>query len=198
MSSPEETDVLRASYAVLGDLWCSGSDVDVERTRDSARALRGRLETVDGPSARSLGLFLEQGALADEDSIELFELAPKCSLYLGSHVYEEPTTCAGAGVSDRNDYMIDLLGVYRHFGRVPTGRELPDYLPLMLDFLSGTAGLRDDAVRRRFLEKYFLPFVPPMRKRLEALDTPYVHLLDAAERLVQLDLGPNREAVAHG
>jgi nitrate reductase assembly molybdenum cofactor insertion protein NarJ len=93
--------------------------------------------------------------------------------------------------------MIDLHGVYRHFGRAPNGKELPDYLPLMAEFLSLTAGSRGDAVRTEFLREYFLPFLPPMRKRLEQLDTRYRHLLDALAGLVRHELKIHEEAATH-
>lgn len=47
--------------------------------------------------ARSLALYVEQGALAEQDYIEMFELSPRCSLYLGSHVYDEPNRARGPG-----------------------------------------------------------------------------------------------------
>ena len=118
----------------------------------------------------------------------MFELNPDCSLYLGSHSYEEPKTCAGGAVSDRNEYMIDLLGIYRHFGQSLDGRELADYLPVMIDFLSLTVDSQHDPVREKFIKEYFLPFLPPVRKRLEELNSEYWRLLDAVERLAKYDL----------
>ena len=32
-----------------------------------------------------------------------------------------------------------------------------------------------------------LPYMPPLRKHLEELKTPYVHLFDALERIIKLD-----------
>jgi hypothetical protein len=31
-------------------------------------------------------------------------------------------TCANAAVSDRNGYMIDLTGIYKHFGQMPKAK----------------------------------------------------------------------------
>jgi nitrate reductase assembly molybdenum cofactor insertion protein NarJ len=70
---------------------------------------------------------------------------------------------------------------------MPNGKELPDYLPLMVDFLSLTTAL-EDPVRESFIVKYFLPFLPPMRSRLEELETPYLYLLDALEKVMNIDL----------
>jgi len=114
-------------------------------------------------------------------------LDPQCPLYLGSHTYDEPTTCATAAVSDRNEYMIELGGIYSHFGRKTNGKELPDYLPLMVDFLSLTTKSKDDPVRGKFINEYILPFLPPMRARLEELKTPYLHLFDALGKVISIE-----------
>lgn len=106
--------------------------------------------------------------------------------YLGSHAFEEPKTCAQAAVSDRNEYMLDMIGLYRHFGLGLKGKELPDYLPLMVEALALTADTQDP-IRTKLIEEYILPFLPPLRSRLEALGTPYLHLLDGLERLLKLD-----------
>jgi len=188
MSDPQEPVGLGDCYAVIADLWCSPRDVDGEEARRRANGLVGGLECRSAASAAALARFLRETAISEDAYVELFELDPKCALYLGSHVFDEPKTCAGAGVSDRNDYMIELLGVYRHFGRALSGSELPDYLPLMVEFLALTADVTDDPVRARLISEYMLPYLPPMRQRLESLGTPYVHLLDALVRLIDHDL----------
>jgi nitrate reductase assembly molybdenum cofactor insertion protein NarJ len=42
-------------------------------------------------------------------------------------------------------------------------------------------------VRDKFIEEYILPFLPPMRARLEELETPYLHLLDALEKVINIE-----------
>ncbi len=145
------------------------------------------LEEIDKESAMSISRFLGEDAIFEEDYVDLFELDPKCSLYLGSHTYDEPTTCANAAVSDRNGYMIELVGIYNNFGRKPNGKDLPDYLPLMVDFLSLTAESNDDPVRDKLIQEYILPFLPPLRARLEELKTPYLYLLDALEKVMNTE-----------
>jgi nitrate reductase delta subunit len=175
----------RDGYAVLADLWLSPRDADPADARRRAEALLPELDRLDPEAARSLSRFLEH-PVSEEDYVELFELDPRCPLYLGSHAFDEPKTCAQAAVSDRNGYMIELLGIYRHLGLVPTGDELPDYLPLMVEFLALTAG-SDDPIRARLIRDYILPFLPPMQDRLEELQSPYRYLLDAMERVLKLD-----------
>ena len=83
--------------------------------------------------------------------------------------------------------MIELGGIYRHFWRKTNGKELPDYLPLMVNFLSLTTESKDDPVRGKFINEYILPFLPPMRARLEELKTPYLHLFDALGKVISIE-----------
>ncbi len=186
----DEKQILKDVYALIAELWCSPPEAGAEReeiNKDAEEVVK-RLEGIDKESAMSLSRFLRENAIPEEDYIDLFELEPQCPLYLGSHTYDEPKTCANAGVSDRNGYMIELTGIYRHFGQMPNGKELPDYLPLMVDFLSLTTESKDDPVRDKLINEYILPFLPPMRTRLGELKTPYLHLLDALEKVINIDL----------
>lgn len=198
MSNRDRTQILKEGYALIAALWCSPQDVDREEVRKDAEGVVGRLENIDKESARMISGFINKSAISEEAYIELFELAPQCSLYLGSHVYDEPKTCAGAAVSDRNEYMIELLGIYKHFGRALDGKELPDYLPLMVEFLSLTAESQADPVREKFIKEYMLPYVPPLRSRLDELKTPYRDLVQALERILHFDLECTPTEVCHG
>ena len=185
----DEIQVIKDTYALIADLWCSPPETDAERgeiAKDAERVV-GALGSIDRESARLLSDFLKENATSEEDYIDLFELEPKCALYLGSHTFDEPKTCANAAVSDRNGYMIELVGIYRHFGQVLDGKELPDFLPLMVEFLSLTVESRDDPVREKLINEYIVPFLPPMRSRLEELETPYLHLLGALEKVIGVD-----------
>lgn len=189
MSSNDSKQIMIDVYALMAELWCSPPEDDVQRQeieKDAAEMSR-RLEGLDKESASLLSRFMRENTISDTDYIDLFELGPQCSLYLGSHSYEEPQTCANAAVSDRNGYMIELTGIYKHFGQMPNGLELPDYLPLMLDFLSLTVDAKDDPIREKLIKEYFLPFLPPMRARLAELETPYLYLLDALEKVVNIE-----------
>lgn len=189
MSSTYATEILKDAYSLMAELWCSPPEEEADRAeiRKDAEKVVKRLESVDKSSAMALSRFLKENTIAEEDYIDLFELDPRCALYLGAHSYEEPKTCATAAVSDRNEYMIELVGIYKHFGRKPNGQELPDYLPLMVDFLSLTAESNDDPVRAKLINEYFLPFLPPVRARLGELETPYLHLLDALEKVLNIE-----------
>lgn len=190
MNSVNGNQVVKDVYAAISDLWCSPPEEDAERAEirnDAERALEG-LANIDEESAKLLSAFLKEDTIPEEDYIDLFELHPKCSLYLGSHTYDEPDTCANAAISDRNEYMIELMGIYRHFGQMIGGGELPDYLPLMVNFLALTSESKNDPIRGKLIDEYMLPFLTPMRSRLEALKTPYLNLLGALEKVIKLDL----------
>ena len=70
-----------------------------------------------------------------EDYVSLFDRGRALSLHLFEHVHGESR--------DRGQAMVDLLELYRRGGLELDARELPDYLPLMLEFLSTRS--RDEA-----------------------------------------------------
>ncbi len=63
-----------------------------------------------------------------EEYVALFDRGRALSLHLFEHVHGESR--------DRGQAMVDLLEHYRTAGLVLDARELPDYLPLMLEYLS--------------------------------------------------------------
>lgn len=182
----EVSRLLQRAYALVANLWCNPQDVEVESVQEEAAAIIPILGAVDSEGAAHLERFLAYYPLVEEEYVELFELNPRCPLYLGSHAFDEPKTCAQAAVSDRNEYMIELIGIYKHFGLSLNGSELSDYLPLMVEFLALTADA-EDPIREKFIREYLLPFLPPLRERLETLSSPYLHLSDGLERLLRLD-----------
>jgi len=186
MNSMKHERVLAQFYALAAELWCGPPTTDEasEKLRKEGKEMVKKLHSIDKEAASLLCRFLEHDTIAEEDYIDLFELDPQCALYLGSHSYDEPKTCANAAISERNEYMIDLTGIYRHFKQMPNGTELPDYLPLILDFLSLSVDASDDPVRAKLIDEYVLPYLPPMRSRLEDLGTPYLYLLDAMEKVI--------------
>ena len=65
---------------------------------------------------------------AQERYILLFDRTRSLSLHLFEHVHGESR--------DRGQAMVDLLKIYEDAGFTPTASELPDYLPLFLEFAS--------------------------------------------------------------
>ncbi len=176
--------LLRRAYALVADLWCNPREVEIVQ-EEADEVIRAWSE-IDPEIASLLARFLAHYPPPEEEYVEMFELNPRCPLYLGSHVFEEPKTCAQAAVSSRNEYMLNLVGIYNHFGLALKGKELPDYLPLMVEALALTTEV-EDPVRTRLIREYILPFLPPVRSRLEMLKVPYLQLLDGLERMLKLD-----------
>ncbi|OYW41835.1 MAG: nitrate reductase molybdenum cofactor assembly chaperone [Azorhizobium sp. 12-66-6] len=63
-----------------------------------------------------------------ETYVGLFDRTRRLSLHLFEHVHGESR--------DRGQAMVDLAGIYEKGGLVLIANELPDYLPLFLEFLS--------------------------------------------------------------
>jgi nitrate reductase delta subunit len=63
-----------------------------------------------------------------ERYVELFDRGRSLSLYLFEHVHGESR--------DRGQAMIDLKSLYEKHGLLSASNELPDFLPLFLEFLS--------------------------------------------------------------
>jgi nitrate reductase delta subunit len=71
-----------------------------------------------------------------EEYVALFDRGRSLSLHLFEHVHGESR--------NRGQAMVDLLEVYRSGGMTLDARELPDYLPLMLEYLSTRPGAEAD------------------------------------------------------
>ena len=97
------------------------------------------------------------------DYCELFDRGRATSLLLFEHVHGESR--------DRGQAMIDLLDQYRADGLVLNAKELPDFLPLYLEYLASLtserarAGLQDIA-----------PILALLAARLQQRQSPYSEL----------------------
>lgn len=115
--------------------------------------------------------------LATQDLIELqenyvqtFDRTPAHSLHLFEHIYGEDRA--------RGQAMVDLLNEYQQAGFEITSDELPDYLPLFLEFLS-----RVDEQEAKSLLGSAVHVINHISNKLRISDSPYVAIFDA---LVQL------------
>jgi len=93
---------------------------------------------------RSLRALVAQLAAADlldlqERYVELFDRGRATSLHLFEHVHGESR--------DRGQAMVDLMATYAQAGLTLNANELPDYLPVLLEFLS----LQPEPVAREML-----------------------------------------------
>lgn len=106
---------------------------------------------------------------------ELFERGRSLSLLLFEHLHGESR--------DRGQAMVDLLRQYRQAGLDISERELPDYLPLYLEFLS-TQG--PDNFRAGLAEVAHILAV--LACRLEQRDSPYAAVLHALLSMSGVDV----------
>jgi nitrate reductase molybdenum cofactor assembly chaperone NarJ/NarW len=181
--------------------------------RDISAAYRLLAELFVNPSQRdnaSLSIWLEQtksnmvdvaeqvdrfmksdGAISSHEYVSTLELSPPCPLYLGAHMFEEPSTCSGISTSPRNAFMLELSGMYEHFGFDLGSVEMPDYLPVMLEFmaLSLENEHRDKlGLRRRLIEKYLLAGMAPLARGFAKFESIYGLLIPAIELVAAEDL----------
>ena len=63
-----------------------------------------------------------------EEYVDLFDRTPSLSLHLFEHVHGESR--------ERGQAMVDLSELYKQKGFEISGAEMPDYLPLFLEYLS--------------------------------------------------------------
>ena len=139
-------------------------------------------QAVNLPKARvhELGTFIE-GLIASDllDSqarySELFDRGRATSLLLFEHVHGESR--------DRGQAMVDLLDQYQQIGLALSTHDLPDHLPVYLEYLAqlpqaqARGGLHDIA-----------PILALLSARLKARDSQYAVLFDALLDMAQSDI----------
>ncbi len=182
--SPE---VQIACYRLIAELLLHPEDRDLDKIDALSRILRDAPERIREPISRFLN---DPVASSRSEYVQTLELSPPCPLYLGSYLFDEPTTCRGIGTSGRNAFMLELRGLYGHFGFQMQGGELADYLPILVDFLGISLDHQERdriGLRRRFLEHYVLPGLEPFRKALDKYNSPYSLLVSAVEAAVEED-----------
>ena len=105
-----------------------------------------------------------------ERYVELFDRTRSLSLHLFEHVH-------GQG-RDRGQAMVDLMGVYERHGLTIQARELPDHLPLFLEFLS----ILPAGEAREFLSQ-IQHIVVAIKDRLRKRRSVYAAVFAALEEL---------------
>lgn len=107
---------------------------------------------------------------AEERYVTLFDRNRSLSLHLYEHVHGESR--------DRGQAMVRLATLYALHGLEVTARELPDYLPLYLEFLSQPP---DRAARSMLAEAAHV--IAALATKLEARHSRYAAVLRAVEAL---------------
>ena len=137
---------------------------EVEQAIVEERALpAGEL---DGPRALIERLRRSDIMDAQEYWIGLFDRSKRLALHLYEHSYGESR--------DRGQAMVNLALTYRMNGFELNASEMPDYLPLFLEFLS----VIPEVHARRYLTDA-IAIIEALRIRLEERDSTYAALLTA-------------------
>ena len=134
-------------------------------------------QIVPPPARDAIGRFLDELGAADiydlqERYFALFDRSRTLSLHLFEHVHGESR--------DRGQAMADLIALYRRHDLEMTAGELPDFLPLFLEFLS----LLPDAEARALLVEP-AGILRALADRLAARDTSYAAVMAALAELAQ-------------
>jgi len=113
--------------------------------------------------------------------VETFDLRRQCALYLTYYRYGD--------TRKRGMAMLAFKAAYRAAGYEPAGDELPDYLPLVLDFAAlHPAGERLLRAHRGDLEL--------LLRALQQAESPYASVLEAVCALLPAMRKPDLAAVA--
>ncbi len=107
--------------------------------------------------------------------VDMFDLKATNSLYLTYHLFDEQDR-------DRGPALIELSELYKSTGFEIGDGELPDYLPLILEYV---ATMDDEASAQAFLQQT-AQAVDIIATNLEKHDSPYAALLRIIERHGQL------------
>lgn len=147
---------LRTAVAEQGGAAAFVDSVDGERVFSAED--RGRIAT-----------FIEWTLAQDQTELEAgyvktFDLAPEHSLHLTHHVFGDD--------KNRGPALIDLSEYYKSFGLQHDEREIPDYLPLMLEFVSGL----EETEARIFLTDA-TKVLKVLAANLEKAESPYAALI---------------------
>jgi nitrate reductase molybdenum cofactor assembly chaperone NarJ/NarW len=170
MSLRGRTRATRSTVYKLCSVLLSYPDAELLDARDELRDAVQRLPTT--PARASLERFCAwwcgEGPLAlQQDYVATFDLEKRCGLYL---------TYYGQGDRrERGMALLRLRKLYRAAGLPQQDGELPDYLPVMLEFAASAPSGRGELVLREHRAALEL-----VRASLRDRGTPYADVLDAA------------------
>lgn len=121
--------------------------------------------------------------------VETFDFDKRCGLYLSFYLQGDKR--------QRGMILLRLKRLYAAAGLLPEGSELPDYLPVLLEF----AALAPAEYGGTILGE-LRPAIEVVRTALRSLDSPYAYLLDALchslPRLTPLEAERVQHIIAEG
>ncbi len=106
-----------------------------------------------------------------ERYVTTFDRTPSHSLHLFEHIHGESR--------DRGQAMVDLMEEYKKHGLEMSGEDLPDFVPLFLEFLSQ---LEDEEEAARLLSDA-IHVLAHIGRKLAANGSPYAGIFDVLQQL---------------
>ncbi|MCE4610820.1 MAG: nitrate reductase molybdenum cofactor assembly chaperone [Desulfurococcales archaeon] len=132
--------------------------------REAAEAIQRFLKSLDPEKA-------------DEEYVSVFEVPPKCSLYAHTYLLKGKEDMVG-------QLLLEVKGHYKVKGYdVPVRKELPTYLPVMLEYLSLVYD-EDREAAKRFARRYIKPWVGHLKKCLYKANSPWKFAAEALEKVL--------------
>ena len=180
--------VVSACYGFIAEAFINPLDRDTSYIEECLATIKKESEALADPLER---FWKEPASHSASEFTQTVELNPPVPLYLGTYFFEEPESCQTVGLSDRNGYMVELKSIFRHFGFDMNGKELADYLPVMVSFLGlslAKAEMDKIGLRRRFIEIYLTPGMEPIKKRFVKHESTYALLIECLELAMEEDL----------
>lgn len=163
------TRASKSTVYKLSSLVLSYPDAELLAARDELRGAVGELPAC--PARGSLERFVQWWCRSEplalqQDYVSTFDLEKRCGLYL---------TFYGEGDRrERGMALLRLRKLYRAAGLPQLDGELPDFLPVMLEFAASAPGGRGELVLREHRAALEL-----VRRSLRDRESPYAEVLDA-------------------
>lgn len=159
----------RAGCYALASLLLQYPDPALQETREAVCLAAAVLR--DPAQRAAVGRFLAYWSAATpavlaRDYVATFDLQKRCGLYLSHYLFGDRR--------QRGITFLRLKRLYEAAGLDLATPELPDYLPLMLEFAARAPDGYGEAVLQEFRAALEL-----LRWGLHELESPYAHLLDA-------------------
>ena len=155
---------------------------------DTAAAMPAVMDALSGERLVPASLVQRLAPLADELAsgdlydaqaryVDLFDRSRSLSLQLYEHIHGESR--------DRGQAMVELLKLYSSHGLELTAKELPDHLPVFLEFLSQRPPAEAAALLGQAAH-----VLEALRERLKKRQSIYARVFDALVALVEADRNP--------
>lgn len=153
------SEALQQSLSSLYDRLCLEAYLDLDSLND----------------IREFILYVQSLSLTEwqEQYVTLFDYAKGTNLYLFDHVY--------GSSRERGQAMVDLKNMYQESGFLSCDDELPDYLPLFLEF----AAIQSSNTDAERLLTEVVHVLENMEKAITRQQTPYTHVISTIHRLAQ-------------